>query len=86
MSVETRLSFETGETITVILPTFNRRQWLQRAVESVLQEKRIPVSLHIFDNASTDGTEEYVLSAAAADSRIRYTRNPSNIGAMPRKH
>jgi glycosyltransferase involved in cell wall biosynthesis len=68
--------------ITVVLPTFNRRKWLQRAVESVLQETRVPILLHVFDNASTDGTEEYVLSAAAADSRIRYTRHPANVGGL----
>lgn len=67
-------------TITVILPTFNRREWLQRAVESVLREKRVPILLHIFDNASTDDTHEYARIVAASDSRVRYTRNPLNIG------
>lgn len=69
--------------ITVVLPTFNRRHWLQRAVESVLQETRIPIQLHIFDNASTDETEAYVRHVMASDSRVSYTRQPENIGALP---
>lgn len=66
--------------ITVFIPTFNRQQWLQRAVESVLQETRIPIVLHIFDNASSDGTEGYVATLAASDARVRYTRQPENVG------
>lgn len=71
------------ECITVVIPTFNRREWLQRAVESVLVETRIPIKLRIFDNASTDGTESYVTALMAADPRVHYVRNASNIGATP---
>lgn len=69
-------------TITVLLPTFNRRQWLQRAVESVIQETRIPILLRIFDNASTDDTEPYVRELMSSDPRVNYTRNPENIGGV----
>jgi len=68
--------------ITIVIPTFNRRMQLQKAVESVLQETRIPLLVHIFDNASTDDTEAYATQAATADSRICYTRNETNLGAI----
>ena len=68
--------------ITIVIPTFNRRSQLQKAVESVLQETRISLTVHIFDNASTDDTEAYATGAALADSRIRYTRNATNLGAV----
>ena len=70
------------EHITVLIPTYNRKAWLMRAVESVLQERRIPILLHIFDNASTDDTENYVRELMRSDSRVRYTRNPKNIGVL----
>jgi glycosyltransferase involved in cell wall biosynthesis len=36
--------------------------------------------LIISDNASTDGTQEICQSFAEKDSRIRYSRNKTNIG------
>lgn len=39
---------QNDHTITVVIPTFNRRAHLQTAVESVLQERRVPIVLHIF--------------------------------------
>lgn len=72
----------TDHTITVVIPTFNRRSQLQKAVESVLQERRVPIALHIFDNASTDETESYATALAAQDPRVSYTRRPENIGAI----
>ncbi|MFH0132314.1 glycosyltransferase family 2 protein [Variovorax sp. VaC1] len=66
--------------IAVVIPTFNRRERLQRAVESVLEETRIPIVLHIFDNASSDETELYARELSVRDARVVYTRNASNIG------
>lgn len=81
MSIETFNHQETP-VITVVLPTYNRCQWLRRAVASVLSETRVPIRLHIFDNASTDDTQEYVLTVATTDQRVSYTRNPQNLGAI----
>lgn len=67
--------------VTVIIPTFNRREQLQKAVESVLREHRVPLQVHIFDNASTDETEAYVRSLMAQDARVRYLRRSENIGS-----
>ncbi len=68
--------------ITVVITTFNRRERLQNAVESVLLETRVPINVHIFDDASTDDTEGYVTQAAAKDDRIIYFRNPRNVGSI----
>jgi len=75
------LAGASGNKITVVIPTFNRRVQLQKAVESVLQERRVPIEVHIFDNASTDETQAYVRELMALDQRIRYTRRPENIGS-----
>ncbi|MDH7797982.1 MULTISPECIES: glycosyltransferase family 2 protein [unclassified Beijerinckia] len=66
--------------ITVVVPTYNRRDSLKKALESVLQETRVSIQVHVFDNASTDGTEEYVSSLARSDSRVTYFRNGDNVG------
>jgi len=75
------MTHQADRIITVVIPTFNRRANLQKAAESVLSETRVPIRLHIFDNASTDETEAYVQELAAHDSRVIYTRRPENIGA-----
>ncbi|SDD67065.1 Glycosyl transferase family 2 [Variovorax sp. CF079] len=75
------MTSQADHTIMVVIPTFNRRVQLQTAVESVLQERRVPIVLHIFDNASTDETETYARALAAMDPRVSYTRRPENIGA-----
>ncbi|WP_052810698.1 glycosyltransferase family 2 protein [Variovorax paradoxus] len=71
---------DTQHAIAVVIPTFNRRERLERAVQSVLQETRVPIVLHIFDNASTDDTEGYARELSARDARVVYTRNAANIG------
>lgn len=70
------------ECITVVIPTYNRRDMLETAVTSVLQENRVPISLHVFDNASSDGTDAYLEALAKRDPRVTVTRNSSNIGCF----
>ena len=41
------------------------------------------IEVVISDNASTDGTERICREFAAADPRVRYFRNTSNVGAHP---
>ncbi len=66
--------------ITVGIPTYNRSAYLQAAVRSVQQQSLAEWELLITDNASTDDTPEVARRLAAADPRIRYVRNPANLG------
>lgn len=68
--------------VTVVIPTFNRSKLLRRALESVLQERRIKIVAHVFDNASEDDTEAVVRDMILADDRIVYHRNECNIGLV----
>lgn len=42
--------------ISVVIPTFNRIEVIQRAIESVLRQTRPPDQLIVVDDGSTDGT------------------------------
>lgn len=66
--------------VTVVIPTFNRRVMLERAVRSVLDERRVPICLRVHDNASEDDTETYMRELTAADKRVTYVRNSTNLG------
>lgn len=67
--------------ISVGIPVFNGERYVATAIESVLAQTFSDFELIVSDNGSTDGTEAICRDHAARDSRIRYYRNPSNIGA-----
>ncbi|RMD45126.1 MAG: glycosyltransferase family 2 protein [Aquificota bacterium] len=64
--------------VSVILPTFNRAKYLDRAISSVLSQSFYDFELIIVDDASTDNTEEIV--GMFKDERIIYVKNPKNLG------
>ena len=64
--------------ITVIIPTYNRSWGLRRAVASVLAQTFPDFELIITDDASGDETE--AICRTFDDFRIRYFRQPLNVG------
>jgi glycosyltransferase involved in cell wall biosynthesis len=54
---------------SVIVPAYNRMQSLPRAVASVLAQTEQDIELIVVDEASTDGTQEYL--ATLGDPRVR---------------
>ena len=63
--------------MTGVIPTYNRRDCLGRAIDSVLRQDCGPVELIVVDDASQDGTAKWV---AAAYPHIKLIRNPINRG------
>jgi glycosyltransferase involved in cell wall biosynthesis len=66
--------------LTVAIPTFNCAHFLPDAIASIMRQGLDDFEILIVDNASEDNTEEVVRSLQ--NSRIRYLRNPSNLGAQ----
>ncbi len=65
--------------VSIVIPTYNRRQYLQRAIDSVTAQVFTDFELLIVDDASTDDTASFVESFS--DRRIRYHRHDVNRGA-----
>lgn len=76
-----RLSAPSRPLVSVGLPVFNGDDFLGAAIDSILAQTLDDLELIICDNASTDRTEEIGRARAAADPRIRYHRQPTNLGA-----
>jgi glycosyltransferase involved in cell wall biosynthesis len=69
--------------VTIGLPVYNGEQYLEQALDGLLAQTFTDFELIISDNASTDRTAEICQKYAAGDPRIRYVRQPTNIGAGP---
>lgn len=68
-----------GETISVVIPLYNRREEIARALASVLRQTRPADEIVVVDDASRDGSAEAV--AALGEARIRLLRHEGNRGA-----
>ena len=70
---------------TVIIPTYNRIEYLKESIKSVRLQTFRNWKLHIVDNSSTDGTKEYLNNLIKEDNRIIYDRvNNNGIIAISR--
>jgi glycosyltransferase involved in cell wall biosynthesis len=71
--------------VSVGMPVFNGGRYIERAIESLLAQSFRDFELIISDNASTDNTQALCERYAGLDARVRYLRQPENIGA-PRNY
>jgi glycosyltransferase involved in cell wall biosynthesis len=65
--------------VSILIPTYNRQDFLKKAVESSLAQDYPNLEVIVSDNASTDATRE-VIEQFLTDKRFRYYRNGTNIG------
>jgi glycosyltransferase involved in cell wall biosynthesis len=63
------------------MPVYNGEKYVRAAIESILSQTSGDFELIISDNASTDNTRDICEDLAGEDNRIRYQRNPENLGA-----
>ena len=70
-------------TVTIGLPVYNGVEYLSQSLDALLAQTWTDYELVISDNASTDSTADICLDYARLDDRIRYIRQPVNIGAAP---
>jgi glycosyltransferase involved in cell wall biosynthesis len=68
--------------ISLGMPVYNGAAFLRETLESLLQQTFSDFELIISDNASTDATEKICREFAQRDSRIRYERLDTNLGAV----
>ena len=65
--------------ISVVIPTYNRRETLTRAVNSVLAQDHAIYEIIVVDDGSTDGTASLPV---LRDPRVQYLVNPRNLGSQ----
>ncbi|MEX0644269.1 MAG: glycosyltransferase family 2 protein [Parvularculaceae bacterium] len=69
--------------VSLAMPVFNGENFIESAIASILAQDFADFELIITDNASSDRTEAICRKFAESDARVRYHRNPKNLGAAP---
>jgi len=59
-----------NDTISVLMPVYNREQFLERAVNSILEQAYTNWKLFIYDDGSSDKTTDIIAKLIYQDSRI----------------
>jgi glycosyltransferase involved in cell wall biosynthesis len=67
--------------VSIGLPVCNGERYLAASIDSLLAQTLTDLEIIVCDNASTDGTGDISRAFARRDPRVRYVRNPANIGA-----
>lgn len=62
--------------VSVIIPTHNRCEMLQKAIDSTLAQQGVEVDIIVVDDVSTDATEKIM----SGYKNIKYIQNKDNLG------
>lgn len=70
------------ELVSILIPVYNRKNFIAECIESALNQSYENIEVIISDNCSTDGTWEICKEYQKKDSRIRIFRNHRNVGPV----
>lgn len=66
--------------VSICVPTYNRASLLTESFRTICEQDYAPLEILISDNCSDDETEQLCREIDQADPRVRYVRQPHNIG------
>ena len=69
--------------VSLGMPVYNGEKYLEKTLDSVLTQTYQDFELVISDNGSSDRTQQICEHYAEIDKRVKYYRNPRNIGIAP---
>ncbi len=66
--------------VSVCLPVFNGQEFLQEALNSILNQTISDIEVIVTDDCSSDASAEIVRAIAEQDKRVKYWRNETQLG------
>lgn len=70
------------ETISIVIPSFNRALTLPRAINSILVQEYPAIEILVVDDCSSDSTEQVVLRTQNSFANVKYLVHSQNKGAQ----
>lgn len=70
---------EDNRKVIAVVVTYNRKELLKEAIEALLNQEYNNCEVLVVDNASTDGTREYI-DELLKDTRVHYENTGANLG------
>lgn len=70
---------ENNRKVIAVVVTYNRKELLKESVQALLNQEYNNCDVLIVDNASTDGTREYI-DELLKDTRVHYENTGANLG------
>ena len=68
--------------VTIAIPVFNGDKYLEKTIESIINQDYKKIEILISDNYSLDNTEKICRYYSKLDNRIKYIKQEKNIGAI----
>lgn len=66
--------------VSVIITTYNRKEFLKQSINSILSQSYPNIEIVVFDDHSTDGTDNMLLLEYNNISTIKFIKNEVNMG------
>lgn len=66
--------------VSVIIPTYNRKKYVVKAIDSVLNQTYKNIEIIVIDDGSTNGTDKIISELSKKNSKIVFLRNETNLG------
>ena len=79
---------EAAPLLTFAITTYNRSRYLRKSLDCVLRQlgNNYLAEILVSDNASTDGTQDFVEEMQKTYRNLHYRRNEVNVGAEANRH
>ena len=68
--------------VTIAIPTYNRLERLKKALNCALDQTYPNIEIIVLDNASNDGTKDYLEYMSRITSNLKIIRNKNNVGLI----
>lgn len=66
--------------VAILVVTYNRKDMLVENINAILNQSYREFDYYVIDNASTDGTEDYIKNRIESDERLHYIKLKKNYG------
>ncbi len=76
-----KTKLENPPLVSVIIPFYNRKEYINKAIDSVLNQSYDNLEIILVDDHSTDGAYEILQEYTEKDKRIKLFRNDKNMHA-----